>query len=325
MKCSNTLLATSLVLLICVNVSKNVLGLWSLLVYLLIIALVVYILHQITARKTPSSLKFISNLRDLLEGNRQNDPPLSYKILERTKQPFQERQICLECTQNGCNKHCVQVQLEPKPWSLLRVDRRVNDELELLLNGLIEKHTKDWLALVTIDHASQTEILNQIKHLVRHVLGTLVLRFHDSFQLNPFLLSHLPKLVFQHYEMYVYGKRHARSACFIEESVLRQYGPLLHPALKSSHAEYRYLKMIANLVVQTSLPPRLLNYDLVGVFLQELVAGPLLGTLVELVSDGDNINKLLIALLQEDFECESISQGLLFELNCLTIYFSFHL
>ncbi|KAJ6224874.1 hypothetical protein RDWZM_003419 [Blomia tropicalis] len=177
----------------------------------------------------------------------------------------------------------------------MRIDRQINQKLELLFDSLVEQHTKQWLPMIS---RNQEEIVIQLKQLIRIISASLLLRIYNRLNWNEFLLRKLPKLLLQHFEMYIHGKRKAKSARFLEESVLKEYGHLLHPGLIHSENEIKFLKSISNLLIHTSLPPKYIKCNVSQSFLNEFISCSILQPLATILTDPNKINSILIFLLE---------------------------
>src|SRR5699024_10977760 len=139
--------------------------------------------------------------------------------------------ICLMCNDYDCDRHDPELAVHLQPWKRLLVDAEVNRKLEELFDFLLHKYTSQWLDDVCFN---KEEILLKLRELIRLVTAALILRVKKRIQPSSVMLNKLPKFLMHHLEMYVHGKRNAKSASFLEESVLRQYGSLLHPAMHSA-------------------------------------------------------------------------------------------
>lgn len=208
---------------------------------------------------------------------------------------YDEQTICLLCNEMGCNKHNPEFLIHLQPWKHLLVDSEVNLKLEEFFSFLITKYTSSWLPNVT---TNEKDIELEFKELVRILASSLVLKIKNNIKLSDFILKKLTKYLMHHLEMYVHGKRTSKSARLLEESVLRQYGDLLHPSLISQQSEMQFLKSLSNLIVHTSFAPQYIKCEMTQSFLSEFISCCILSPLIDLLVDPDKINILLIYLLQ---------------------------
>lgn len=215
---------------------------------------------------------------------------------------------CLVCNELCCDKHDPSLAVHLEPWKHLLVDAKVNAELEELFTFLLEQHTP-WLS--DISHNSD-EIRFELKRLIRLVASSLLLRIKGQLQWNDIIFKKLPKYLTHHLEMYIYGKRKAKSARLLEESVLREYGHLLHPAVVNSTYEAKFLKSLANLLLRTSLPCKYTKCEVSYAFLSEFISTCILTPLINILIDPDKINTFLIFLFDKN---ENTSASLASSLN----------
>ncbi|CAG2181771.1 unnamed protein product, partial [Oppiella nova] len=183
-----------------------------------------------------------------------------------------------------------------KPFKGLVIDRRVDaaiDEiLELTLNRFVNQYLEDFAINTNkLDH--------ELRHILRTLLSALIRRAMDV-NITDFLLEQLPKVLTHHLETYVAGKRHSKTAQYVEESVLREYGHLIHPAMNGREEEIKYLTSVVERVLPHILPPKYMNCKLVDCFFKQLMACSVLLPLMDISGDPDKINALLVVLLDEN-------------------------
>eukprot|EP00118_Oscarella_pearsei_P015352 m.138102 g.138102 ORF g.138102 m.138102 type:complete len:129 (+) comp38237_c0_seq35:771-1157(+) len=87
-----------------------------------------------------------------------------------------------------------------------------------------------------------------------------------------------------------------RGDAFVD-AVLREYGSDVHEALQGEHAQIRYLRRVAAILVPRLVPPSSLKSKSLVAFLEELTSCQLLSRLCRLISGPDIVNKIMIELI----------------------------
>lgn len=287
MRCSNLLCVVFFLVIIFFQISKNVLGYWSIGIYFLVVIVSLFIFHCII-RNCTANCDF-PNFWFLFSKN------VYANLINEKIQTGDSLTACLECNELNCDKHDPELKVYVQPWKELLVDYKVNAQLEQLFNLLLEQNTT-WLK--DISH-NEEAILQEFKQVIRLVAASLLLRIKNRLKCNDIIFKKLPKYLIHHLEMYMYGKRRAKSARFLEEAVLKQYGNLLHPALSSPENEAKFHKFIANLIIHTALPYKFTKCDVSQSFLNEFICSCIISPLVKIMIDPDKVNTFLIFLLEK--------------------------
>lgn len=294
MRCSNVLFVVFFLAVILFQISQCVLGYWAVGVYILVILAAFHFFQSCLRYCRAGNGHDFPNLFLLLPGNAYSN--LMDEPGKGQESANDSMTTCLVCNELSCDKHDPSLAVHLQPWKHLLVDAKVNAELEELFNFLLEQHTP-WLS--DVSHNSE-EIRLELKRLIRLVASSLLLRVKGQLQWNEIIFKKLPKYLTHHLEMYIYGKRKAKSARFLEESVLREYGHLLHPAVVNSSNEAKYLKSIANLLLHTSLPCKLTKCEASYAFLNEFISSCIFTPLIDILIDPDKINTFLIFLFDKN-------------------------
>lgn len=285
MRCSNVLFVVFFLAIVVFQISKSVLGVWFTGIYLLIVLVTFLLFRHCLRNCVPGN--DLPNLWPFF-----TDEVSSSLIADngQSAAAAESLTICLVCSDLDCGKHDPELAVHLQPWKHLLVDTKVNAELELLFSSLLDQHTS-WLK--DISHNNE-EILLELKRVIRMIAAALLLRIKRRLHWKEVVFKKLPKYFTHHLEMYLYGKRKAKSAKFLEESVLRQYGNLLHPAVVSAENEAKFLKSVANLIIHTTLPYKFTKCDVSHSFLIEFICGCILSPLIDILIDPDKINSFLI-------------------------------
>lgn len=278
------------ILLLMVNLSQTLLGIWSLIIYTLVI-IFAFVSIKIFAHVNNEIIGLWK--RPCVENLCENWLDENYFSKSITND---EMNICLECGEKNCNQHDQGLFIYEQPWKHLLIDENLNTKLEDLFEFLLEKYTSPWLMNISYNPRS---ILLQFKQLIRLVASSLIIRVKNHINLDEIIMNKLPGHLIQHLEMYIHGKRNARSAHFLEECVLKQYGYIVHPAVINYENELKYFKSIANLIMHTTLPPKYIQCDISKSFLNEFIACCIINPLVDILSDPDKINIIFIYLLDD--------------------------
>ena len=203
--------------------------------------------------------------------------------------------VCLICGDISCERHDSRLSVNVKPFKGLLIESKIDEAMEEILELTLNQFVKSYLEDIAIT-------LEKLDFELRHILRTLIsalIRRSMSVDLNQVLLEKLPKVLVHHLETYVWGKRHSRTATYVEEAVLRQYGHLLHPAMNGREDEIKYLTSVVDQILPHLLPPKYMNCKGVDCFFKELMACSVLLPIIDICGDPDKINALLIVLLDE--------------------------
>lgn len=308
MKISDFLLINLFILLLLFNISNITLGYWSLIVYILVaigsFLFINYITNKNKINNNNADEELSNELPDLWRFKIEN---LCSSWLELNNE-FNDNQakICLQCHNQNCVQHNPDLFIYQQPWKHLFIEKNINNKLEELFEILLNKYTSSWIHNVTCKSES---IFMIFKQLISIVLSSLIIRFKKRIKLDEFILNNIPSHLFQHLEMYVHGKRRAKSANMVEESVLKQYNQLIHSAVINADNEMKYFKAIADIIIYTTLPPKKLNCDVTRSFLNEFLSCCIISPLMDILTDPDKINIVLIYLLNPN-ECDSATVSL---------------
>lgn len=204
--------------------------------------------------------------------------------------------VCLICGDICCERHDSRLSVNPQPWKGFKIDKRVDDAIQQILELTLKEFVNSWLEEI----ATNTNKLDiELRHILRTILSALIRRTKNGVNITDVLLEKLPKVLTHHLEMFVKGKRHSKTAQHLEEAVLKEYGHLLHPAMNSREDEVKYLTSIVESVMPFLLPPKYLNCKVVQCFFRELMACSVLLPAIDICGDPDKVNALLVLLLDE--------------------------
>ena len=223
--------------------------------------------------------------------------------------------ICLICGDISCDRHPESHSISLTPWKSLLVQEDINQQLEKLVNQLVEYFVNSWYkSLLQHKEADLTQsksfietnnrFITEVKEIVRFLLSSILLKIHQmSPKASQFIMHSLVKSIVNHATVFIKGKRSAKSAQFIEETVLREYRDTctLHPALKSQSSQIVYLRQISDLLLPFIVPPKYISSAPVRSLLKEILFGVILNPIVQVSSQPESINKLLVALSSNEF------------------------
>lgn len=295
MRISDFLILHLFILLLLLNLTKFLLGYWPVFFCIGIILFVLYCMSKLCENSLATDLSYFFG-RSIGSYHRNHNLLDEWLICNHSSIENDEQIVCLQCHEQHCDQHDRQLAILLQPWKHLQIDAEINEKLEDFLQTLLDHHTRSWLSDISRD---KNLMLFKFKELIRQILAAFVLRCYQKINLKRFILQQLPTHFLQHLEVYVHGKRHARSASFVEEAVLRQYGNRIHPALLRSDFELKYYKTMADLLLISSLPPKILECDVTRSFLNELVSSALISPLIDMLTDPNKLNIILIYFLNE--------------------------
>lgn len=114
-----------------------------------------------------------------------------------------------------------------------------------------------------------------------------------------YLFEKVPKIFLGHLEVFTFGKRKARFPALVEKCVLEEYGPDLHPALRSREGEVQWLRDQVDAILPLLLPSKYISCKLVRSLVREILACAVLLPALDAAADPDHINALMSIVFQE--------------------------
>ncbi|XP_054162308.1 sorting nexin-14-like [Oppia nitens] len=204
--------------------------------------------------------------------------------------------ICLICGDISCERHDSRLSVNVKPFKGLMIDKKIDESIDEILELTLNRFVNLYLDDISIN-VKQLNV--QLRHILRTLLAAIIRRSLNV-NISDILLEELPRVLCHHLETYMAGKRCARNAQCIEESVLREYRHMIHPAMNSREEEIKYLQSIVDKILPHLLPPKYMNCKVVDCFFKEVIACSVLLPMMDICGDPDKINELFIILFDKN-------------------------
>lgn len=173
-----------------------------------------------------------------------------------------------------------------------RVPRTVDAALERLLESLLSEHLAPWTQEVGPDPA----FLHEVRELVRCACTELLVRAR-RLDLASLILRRLVPVGLRHVDCCLLARRLHRSGLLTDEAAWDYYGRDAHAAVGS---QGRYLRCLSGRLLPLLLWQRPCRAAAAAALLSEVVSEAVLRPLLDLVSDPDTVNQLLLLLFDEE-------------------------
>lgn len=204
--------------------------------------------------------------------------------------------FCHQCNDICCHIQNHHSKVDLHPWRGIKIDKGVDESLEEILELTLKEYIQSWYKQIGYDHCNRFDL--ELRHVIRCAIAELIKRVYkvDATEL---IVKKLLNLLINHVEVYVHGKRQAKSSQNVEECVLIEYGKLLHPALISRKEEIKWLQSIVQFVLPYLLAPKYLNNNLVISVLREILSCCILLPVMDEAADPDNVNAVIELLFDK--------------------------
>jgi hypothetical protein len=194
----------------------------------------------------------------------------------------------------------------PNIYDLLQAQRlttstKVNQELSRVISLMLRDFISTWYATLTADKDLYSEMIQTIAQLLQELERRLI-----RVEWVGLLTHDLPKVLKSHIQDYKVccakvGTSYAGGQSFEELF----FGMQPHVALQSSENEKEYMRRVSEIVVDALIPEHELQSDGVRLLLRELVCNNVLLMLVEVLSEPDFINEMVLKVLVPEIVLDS--------------------
>ncbi|KAM7026979.1 sorting nexin-14 isoform 6-T6 [Passerculus sandwichensis] len=107
------------------------------------------------------------------------------------------------------------------------------------------------------------------------------------------------KAAMKHIEVIAKARQKVKSAEFLQQAALEEYGPELHVALRSRRDELHYLRKLTELLFPYILPPKSTECRSLALLIREILPGSVFLPSLDFLADPDTVNHLLLIFIDD--------------------------
>ncbi|XP_077476701.1 sorting nexin-14 isoform X4 [Stigmatopora argus] len=215
------------------------------------------------------------------------------KIKSYQQELFPLGHSCAVCGKIRCKRHRPTLLLENyQPWLELKVSSKVDASLSEILELVLENFVYPWYRDVTDDEA----FVDELRVTLRFFAAVLVRRI-QKVDVASLITRKLLKASMKHIEIIAKARQRVKSAEFLQQAVLEEYGPDLHVALRSRRDELLYLRKLTEMLFPYILPPKATDCRSLTLLIKEVMAGSVFLPSMDFLADPDTVNHLLLIFI----------------------------
>ncbi|XP_077394350.1 sorting nexin-14 isoform X2 [Festucalex cinctus] len=215
------------------------------------------------------------------------------KIKSYQQELFPLGHSCAVCGKIRCKRHRPTLLLENyQPWLDLKVSSKVDASLSEILELVLENFVYPWYRDVTDDEA----FVDELRVTLRFFAAVLVRRI-QKVDVASLITRKLLKASMKHIEIIAKARQRVKSAEFLQQAALEDYGPDLHVALRSRRDELLYLRKLTEMLFPYILPPKATDCRSLTLLIREVLAGSVFLPSMDFLADPDTVNHLLLLFI----------------------------
>ncbi|XP_077587269.1 sorting nexin-14 isoform X5 [Stigmatopora nigra] len=215
------------------------------------------------------------------------------KIKSYQQELFPLGHSCAVCGKIRCKRHRPTLLLENyQPWLELKVSSKVDASLSEILELVLENFVYPWYRDVTDDEA----FVDELRVTLRFFAAVLVRRI-QKVDVASLITRKLLKASMKHIEIIAKARQRVKSAEFLQQAVLEEYGPDLHVALRSRRDELLYLRKLTEMLFPYILPPKATDCRSLTLLIKEVMAGSVFLPSMDFLADPDTVNHFLLIFI----------------------------
>uniref|UniRef100_A0A3Q2Y2G4 Sorting nexin-14 n=1 Tax=Hippocampus comes TaxID=109280 RepID=A0A3Q2Y2G4_HIPCM len=221
-------------------------------------------------------------------------PNILVNIKPKIKQElFPLGHSCAVCGKIRCKRHRPTLLLENyQPWLDLKVSSKVDASLSEILELVLENFVYPWYRDVTDDEA----FVDELRVTLRFFAAVLVRRI-QKIDVASLITRKLLKASMKHIEIIAKARHRVKSAEFLQQAALEEYGPDLHVALRGRRDELLYLRKLTEMLFPYILPPKATDCRSLTLLIREVLAGSVFLPSMDFLADPDTVNHLLLLFI----------------------------
>ncbi|NWZ44706.1 SNX14 protein, partial [Brachypodius atriceps] len=208
---------------------------------------------------------------------------------------FPHGHSCAVCGKVKCKRHRPTLLLENyQPWLDLKVPSKVDASLSEVFELVLENFIYPWYRNITDDESS----VDELRGTLRFFASVLVRRIHKV-DIPTVVTKKMLKAAMKHIEVIAKARQKVKSAEFLQQAALEEYGPELHVALRSRRDELHYLRKLTELLFPYILPPKSTECRSLALLIREILPGSVFLPLLDFLADPDTVNHLLLIFIDD--------------------------
>ncbi|XP_051942705.1 sorting nexin-14 isoform X8 [Hippocampus zosterae] len=212
------------------------------------------------------------------------------KIKSYQQELFPLGHSCAVCGKIRCKRHRPTLLLENyQPWLDLKVSSKVDASLSEILELVLENFVYPWYRDVTDDEA----FVDELRVTLRFFAAVLVRRI-QKIDVASLITRKLLKASMKHIEIIAKARQRVKSAEYLQQAALEEYGPDLHVALRGRRDELLYLRKMTEMLFPYILPPKATDCRSLTLLIREVLAGSVFLPSMDFLADPDTVNHLLL-------------------------------
>ncbi|NWH86213.1 SNX14 protein, partial [Aegithalos caudatus] len=147
---------------------------------------------------------------------------------------------------------------------------------------------------ITDDESS----VDELRGTLRFFASVLVRRIHKV-DIPTVVTKKMLKAAMKHIEVIAKARQKVKSAEFLQQAALEEYGPELHVALRSRRDELHYLRKLTELLFPYILPPKSTECRSLALLIREILPGSVFLPSMDFLADPDTVNHLLLIFIDD--------------------------
>ncbi|RMC13285.1 hypothetical protein DUI87_10820 [Hirundo rustica rustica] len=165
---------------------------------------------------------------------------------------------------------------------------------EKVLELVLENFIYPWYRNITDDESS----VDELRGTLRFFASVLVRRIHKV-DIPTVVTKKMLKAAMKHIEVIAKARQKVKSAEFLQQAALEEYGPELHVALRSRRDELHYLRKLTELLFPYILPPKSTECRSLALLIREILPGSVFLPSMDFLADPDTVNHLLLIFIDD--------------------------
>ncbi|KAF7270619.1 hypothetical protein GWI33_016415 [Rhynchophorus ferrugineus] len=195
---------------------------------------------------------------------------------------------CSVCDDLTCQRH--QSTKNVTPWKGIVINKELNEAIEHFYNKILSTFVSSWYN----QFSDSKDFLNELRYCLKYASATLYNRFFQIDYINLITNKLVPQAI-KHIDDYLYMQQIAKlKNVKFNEVVVEYLGRKLHPATTNRKNELEYLQHLSSELIKELLPQPYTKCPNYTILLRELLAGWVLLPLMDVLSDPNIINSLVI-------------------------------
>lgn len=227
-------------------------------------------------------VSFLSPFFDLFLAPWMEETLSARKIIKVLKKKDKnDNYFCFICQERQCFKHGPESKIDLFPERKILIDSQLNRQLQECID----------LCLKDVETLNQNPPLKQeVKRCIAFMVGNFMLRSNERFNPTNLVSKRLLTTLTQHLNLFLEGKRKAKSAYYIPEHVIEEYKK------EGFYCDSSYLRALIKSCQHLLISPKIISNSTVQLFSLELFVNGVLEPFIDLISHPYYFNTFFILL-----------------------------